>query len=1367
MKARITRRLKYKKPPWEHWSEISECDIPNLSDSIVILGDPGSGKTFIAKALGKLPGMRYVEAGKFARQDMSVLLNTSDECVVVDGVDEIVHVRFGSGVDEILKKLSEINNPRFILTCRVVDWESSVERAKIRIDLDREVLQLYLQPFSYHDAQRYLSEEFSKIDARSILDQFHNQGSEDFYGNPLTLRLIGEVMTRKGGEGELPRYRAEILEQVCQLMIGEENPLHQYKQHEYTSEDLIYAAGAICGLVILCDQSGIHTNNNVSKAPDGFLHSVEIAKLPYGQFNEQALKTRLFTAESDDRFVPIHRVVAEYLGAKWLAKCCENHRSIERVLNLFHYDKEVPTSLRGLHAWTVHFSDRLAKRCIVADPIGVIKNGIGEHLSPTKARLLLSTLKETLAKNPELILEENWLQLIDRASGLIHRELHDEIRVIVENSGQHTNLTIILLHSMIGSDIVTRLTPLLQEVITDPNRTYAERYGAAKAIHSSGIQYSWEKIFRNLLGIKNFDSARLSFEVMAHVGANTVTVETTTEIVLAFSGLRPGIIPDFPPGAISRLFRDLNDLKLPYLLDSITSQAKPIFERIDRGDALFNSNGIKTENHDEHRRVRNARFFIADIVRRLAIRVLKADFTLSPERLWDWIGWLRENEGYDRESTERLAKLVCNNQEFRSALIEKIILVSSVEQAIEAINSLLKVHHSFRLTQEEIGTLLRNWHKRSKDTQCDSEIFRLLLQLGLNEDGSENIVYKTALDLAEDVPDLKRILGEESERLDNVNSENTKRQFREKKNQQLRLINLRKQLKSLEIGFANGNIQALAKPSEIYLGGMGYLVSDIDLSEQSPDQYLRFILGKILAEKAMKGFMAVLKRDDLPTISEIVWFYRRNDEHEAESSMICGVAEMLRRGIAIDSIDRDIQLAAYTAWRYRGLASKVRIHNDIGPALEKVLFSAESDWETYYRATIEVQLDHGTIIGDELSRLSADDALTKLAGRLAIEWLREYTGLSPTDQKELIDCMLRHSDLEAIQVLVKQKLAEIDQSSAGWLVWLSIAFVIDFDKHREVLQNAAIKNHHLLWYIKERISIDGSVSEKRGQPLTEFSLEQLTFIIQSFAESYPDEKEPDGSWSGDRNLWDASNFLKKIIRAISQIPSNEARDQLKSLLDSKLHHYANEIKRGITYQIRNHYNTKVLTVDQLQAVLKDGLPETVDDMRIWFANRIETLQAQLHGSDTDMRAVYWNDRGPQKENYCRNRLIDHISRNLPESIQVAPEPQMPENKRADIALRRNQIKLPIEIKGQWHSDLWNAASKQLAEKYSCDWESRGRGVYIVLWFGHDSEMSPTKAPNNTEPPKTFKELQGLLIEHLPDELSSRIDVYVIDVSKPL
>ncbi len=69
-----------------------------------------------------------------------------------------------------------------------------------------------------------------------------------------------------------------------------------------------------------------------------------------------------------------------------------------------------------------------------------------------------------------------------------------------------------------------------------------------------------------------------------------------------------------------------------------------------------------------------------------------------------------------------------------------------------------------------------------------------------------------------------------------------------------------------------------------------------------------------------------------------------------------------------------------------------------------------------------------------------------------------------------------------------------------------------------------------------------------------------------------------------------------------------------------------------------------------------------------------------------MWEVYWGRDRPQQENYCRNRLIEPISTRFPEAIRLEQEASMPQRRRVDIALIRNVIKLPVEIKGQWKRD---------------------------------------------------------------------------------
>ena len=149
-----------------------------------------------------------------------------------------------------------------------------------------------------------------------------------------------------------------------------------------------------------------------------------------------------------------------------------------------------------------------------------------------------------------------------------------------------------------------------------------------------------------------------------------------------------------------------------------------------------------------------------------------------------------------------------------------------------------------------------------------------------------------------------------------------------------------------------------------------------------------------------------------------------------------------------------------------------------------------------------------------------------------------------------------------------------------------------------------------------------------------------------------------------------------------------------------------------------------------------------------------------------MWEAYWDGKRPKGENFCRNRMIEHISRQLPPSIQFEPERHMPRQKRADIAAIRNTVGLPVEIKGQWHRDVWDAACDQLDANYARDWQADGRGAYIVLWFGDVPRKRLRGHPEGLERPDTPEALRRMLIDRLPEDRRFWIDIFVLDVTRP-
>ena len=217
----------------------------------------------------------------------------------------------------------------------------------------------------------------------------------------------------------------------------------------------------------------------------------DIAEFPFGEAANDALRVRLFQSEVENRFTHVHRVIAEFLGAKWLANCFSADVSEKRIFALFRQGEGVPTSLRGLHAWMAHFDETLARHCIKADPYAVLRYGDAETLNLDQARALLAALK-TLSEDDPYFWSEDWGR--HPLSGLLRTELKDDVRAIIEPFDHHIQLTNLLLEAMAGTALAEALAETLDAIMFDGRRYVGERSAATEALYIAGVRRDWEAV---------------------------------------------------------------------------------------------------------------------------------------------------------------------------------------------------------------------------------------------------------------------------------------------------------------------------------------------------------------------------------------------------------------------------------------------------------------------------------------------------------------------------------------------------------------------------------------------------------------------------------------------------------------------------------------------------------------------------------------------------------------------------------------------------------------------------------------------------------------------------------------------------------
>jgi hypothetical protein len=379
---------------------------------------------------------------------------------------------------------------------------------------------------------------------------------------------------------------------------------------------------------------------------------------------------------------------------------------------------------------------------------------------------------------------------------------------------------------------------------------------------------------------------------------------------------------------------------------------------------------------------------------------------------------------------------------------------------------------------------------------------------------------------------------------------------------------------------------------------------------------------------------------------------------------------------------------------------------------------------------------------------------------------------APNDSlKRLIQAVMSDCDPSLFASLAQDIVSKGLDRDDALLLWLAAGYVVapsEFISYCDALDESGLVA--LVWALRE---VSGYSRRSRSQT-SKLDNQQLEQILRWVVERFPRKSHPEGGWSGDENPWDATDFALRLIALLSAEPSTAAALSLQRLAsEPSASSYLDDIKHAMAQQrvrmIDAQYHQP--SVHRVVITLSNGTPCSIGDLHALLLQHLEDLNPPIAANNVDIFKRFWNEdsygkvKSPKNEESCRDYLVELLrTRTSAQRIVIEPEGHMAADKRADIVALVSGMKLVMELKRDYHSEVWVAIQEQLERFYTRDPEAQGYGIYVVLWFGSKGTSAIRIPPSPYKRPESASEMQGILQSLIPNGKRQKIGVVVLDVS---
>ncbi|PDT32745.1 hypothetical protein CO671_27845 [Rhizobium sp. M10] len=1314
----------------------SEEELLRTGSLFLVLAEPGAGKTELLSRLGKLLNVTPTRAGVFRNK----VLGAQPSALVIDAMDEVARID-PLGIEDIILKASEAGSGTVIFAGRSSEWDSA-ETEHVKDYFGAEPIVVKLKAFTTSEQRQLFTAKFSGESFDAFAAECARFELGPLLGNPQFLLLFGEAYIESGR-----RFvsKKKIYLDAVRRLAHEANP--RVKRPNRPSDgEIVEMACEVSAKLMLSGVAGVNSSESLTSNDFPYLRSL-VAESP--QDAHFLADTRLLKPSFEPgQHEPIHRIVAEYCAARYLIGRIDDpadRLSLARILAIIAPKGAVRTELRGMLGWMAALAQGATQRQLIElDPYAVVANGDPSELATYSKKALLRTLSLLAENNPLFRRSDAWRQF--NVGTFFAADIRDDVAALMSPAMVDSPLRDLVLELLSSSQAASQFEPELRELaLNAASRRDVRKAALSLLLESTG--YDPRPDVPALL----LEHSRVSLELAATAirlfGSQNFDSALVVELLRKLADLYPK----------NNDGRERNRESRYYVKMMVNS-----FDQENTVVALGQlTNGLTCICNTKYEFQCTCRPGISKIVGLLLDHHLPEARDLDPARVWGWtkaLVYRNHRSGDDSPAV----KLLNDSVVLRQAVQRLAIADLTGEQAREAVRRLFhsSIHSGIRFHAPDIAALAQHAFEQGLVDAWSA----LWVRHDIYNEQSRANPQRT----------LMRAHANKDLRFMQIWAKLDRSAKRDSEERRFMVRSRRRRFESREAETIEGNrAHLIANRATIEAGEhWGWLWEFANNYLFEPDKLSNPDYAQTPV-RALRNCIPFLSSQHIPTLEELA----RGEWNHVAEVFFAHCLIRFRSNESFDDLDPRILRAAITeTGPYPAMENEEEL-NAIEAAMHRLVFAESGSVKAFAQAFIEPPLASGEANSTKVEWLDRKPIFRELRATLPLEWLQRYPNMPVAAQKTLFAMAAMHGERKQLADLID---ARFDQP------------IPDFEAGSPERQTA--ENCHRFWALNAffftTARSDEAMAELRRDPTSIISVadragrfgrhesdfvpplsaEAIFKVLDAYVDAWPKVHLPSSYGSGDPINEAAYRFLRDVVwRIASDLPARKLPVLDRLIEDIRFSDFrpvlltlrADALREGALQDFR------APSVEDVSQLLDRNAVASVEDLRALMVEELDGVQADLRGLDTDPLDTFYHGGKHVDENTARNRVVDMVRSRLKAlGMPVVIEHHMARGNRSDFTATASvsgmNLLLVVEAKGQWHSELFTAASAQLNDRYAIHPDASGQGIYLVFWFGNGE----TVAGKVDETITSASDLRRAILKQMPEELKKSIDVVVLDVFRP-